>query len=676
MRDLLSAATALLRVPSGERAAFASARATAIVAILVAGTMGALSLTGPGIGLEQRGFDALTVATAPGQSRLPITIVGIDEASFAQIGLRWPWPRSLYAKLIDQLGRSGALVVAFDVTLSEASTESEDRALAEAIAGSGRVVIASTMAYQETAYVRQWIRMDPIPAFVAAGATKGLAHVDLDRDGVVRRVPEGDDVFWKAVIARANAASPGLLPEPAAPAGALIRYAGPDHTFPYVSFYQALEADTHLPPGAFQDQIVLVGRDIQASVDAGAAQADLFLTPFTASTRGLMPGVEIHATLLEGAVTKSHIVPVAPPWRLAVIAAASILASALLRRWRPLAGLAIAIAICAALSGASWWLFAQRGTWLPVSLAIAAVAVTYVAFGGIAFVAERRRRSELRRAFALYVSPEIVDQMLAQPDRLRLGGERRTVTVLFTDLQGFTSISEKHGPEEVVRILQQHFTRASAIVKRRQGTLLQFIGDALMAVWGAPLDDADHALHACLAAREMQADLEDLRASLAAQGLPPIHMRVGIHTTEAAVGNFGAEDRFNYTALGDGVNLASRLEGANKLFGTPILVSGATVARLPPGWPAREVGRIVVKGKSEPVDVFTFDDDDAVRSATAAALAAYRRLDWDAAECGLRELLARNGRDGVAAHYLARIADLRERPPEPGWDGSEALEKL
>jgi adenylate cyclase len=676
MRDVLAAATAFLRMPAGERAAPASVRSTAAIAAAVLATMGALSFTGPGTGLEQRGFDALAVATAPGKSRLPITIVGIDEASFAQIGLRWPWPRSLYAKLIDQLKRSGALVVALDVTMSEASTESEDRALAEAIARSGNVVIASTMAYQETAFVRQWIRMDPIPAFIAAGASKGLAHVDLDRDGVVRRVPEGDDIFWKAVIARANAASPGLLPEPEAPAGALVRYVGPDHTFPYVSFYQALEADTHLPPGAFQDQIVLVGRDIQASVDAGAAQADLFLTPFTASTRGLIPGVEIHANLLEGAVTKSHVVPAPPAWRLAVIAAAALLASALLRRWRPLTGLAMAAAVCAALAGASWWLFAQRDTWLPVSLAIAAVAVTYVAFGGIAFVTERRRRSELRRAFALYVSPEIVDQMLEQPERLRLGGERRTITVLFTDLAGFTTISERHGPEEVVRILQQHFTRASAIVKRRQGTLLQFIGDAIMAVWGAPLDDADHAVHACLAAREMQADLEELRTSLAAEGLPPIRMRIGVHTTEAAVGNFGAEDRFNYTALGDGVNLASRLEGANKLFGTPILVSGATARLLPPGTPLRQLGRIVVKGKSEPVDVFTFDEDAGVRSATAAALAAYGRQEWDAAEAGFRDLLARNADDGVAAHYLARIAELRKEPPKPGWDGSEALDKL
>ncbi len=676
MRDLLAAAAAFLRMRPGERAASASARASAIVATLVLGTMGALSFTGPGTGLEQRGFDALSVATAPGKSRLPITLVGIDEASFAQIGLRWPWPRSLYARLIDQLDRSGALVVALDVTMSEASTPGEDDALAQAIARSGNIVIASTMAYQETAYVRQWIRMDPIPAFVAAGATKGLAHVDLDRDGVVRRVPEGDDVFWKAAIRRANAASPGLLPEPEAPPGALIRYVGPDHTFPYVSFYQALEADTHLPPDAFRDQIVLIGRDIQASVDAGAAQADLFLTPFTASTRGLMPGVEIHANLLEGAVTASHIVPVPAPWRLAVIAAAAILASALLRRWRPLTGLAIAAAIGAALAATSWWLFEHRGTWLPVSLAIVAVAVTYVAFGGIAFVAERRRRSELRRAFALYVSPEIVDQMLEQPERLRLGGERRTVTVLFTDLAGFTSISEKHGPEEVVRILQQHFTRASAIVKRRQGTLLNFIGDALMAIWGAPLEDPEHAAHACLAAREMQADLADLRASLAAEGLPPIHMRVGIHTTEAAVGNFGAEDRFNYTALGDGVNLASRLEGTNKAFGTPILVSDATARLLPPGTPLRETGRIVVKGKTEPVDVFTFDDDAQVRSATAAALAAYRRQEWDAAEAAFRGLLARNASDGVAAHYLARIAELRREPPAPDWDGSETLEKL
>jgi adenylate cyclase len=676
MRRFLAAFVSFLRMSAGERAAPATLGATVGIAFAVMAVAGTLSLTGPGIGLEQRGYDVLAVATAPGKSQLPITIVGIDEASFAQIGLRWPWPRSLYAKLIDQLERSGALVVAFDITLSEASSEREDLALARAIRDSGHVVIASTMAYQETASVRQWIRMDPIPAFSAAGATKGLAHVDLDRDGVVRRVPEGDDVFWKAVIARANAAAPGLLPPPEAPPGALIRYVGPDHTFPYVSFYQAIDADTLLPKDAFRDQIVLVGRDIQASVDAGAAQADLFLTPFTAQTRGLTPGVEIHANLLEGAVTRSLVVPASAGWRFAVIAAAALLASALMRRWRPLTGLAVALAMCAGLAAVSWWLFAERATWLPVSLAIAAVAATYLAFGGIAFVSERRRRAELRRAFALYVSPDVVDQMLEQPERLRLGGERRTITVLFTDLEGFTTISEKHGPEQVVHLLQQHFTRASAIVKRREGTLIQFIGDAIMAVWGAPLEDPDHAVHACLAARGMQDDLEDLRKSLVAEGLPPIRMRIGIHTTEAAVGNFGAEDRFNYTALGDGVNLASRLEGANKLFGTPILVSGATARLLPPGTPLREVGRIVVKGRSEPVDVFTFDEDEDVRAGTAEALADFRRQDWDAAEAAFRRVLDRRVGDTVVAHYLQRIEALRRDPPGPGWDGSESLEKL
>jgi len=268
--------------------------------------------------------------------------------------------------------------------------------------------------------------------------------------------------------------------------------------------------------------------------------------------------------------------------------------------------------------------------------------------------------------------------MMAHPGRLTFGGERRTITVFFSDLAGFTSISEKHGPDVVARVLKQHFTRVSEIVKRRRGTVIQFLGDGMMAIWGAPppLDDQPHAANACEAAREIQADIAELRRELAAQGLPEIRMRIGLHTCECIVGNFGAADQFYYTALGDGVNLASRLEGANKLFGTGILVSGATARSLDAAAPLREVSRIVVKGKSEPVDVFTFDEEPEVRALTASAIAAFGRREWDAAEADFRAVLARRHEDGVALHYLAWIANVRSEPPGPEWDRSEALEKM
>jgi adenylate cyclase len=244
------------------------ARMAAAVAALVFLVVASLGATGPWRSVEWLGFDALTTLTAPGRSTFPITIVGIDEASFQDIGMRWPWPRSLHARLIDQLTRSGALVIALDVMLPESSDPAEDRALAEAIARSGRVVLAADMAYQETTHARQWIRVDPLPEFVAAGAAAGLANITLDPDLVVRQMPEGRDVFWREIVRRAAALLPGVILEPPSLAGSLIRYSGPDHTFPYLSYYQALEADRLLPEGAFRDQIVIVGRDVKSSTDA------------------------------------------------------------------------------------------------------------------------------------------------------------------------------------------------------------------------------------------------------------------------------------------------------------------------------------------------------------------------------------------------------------------------
>lgn len=676
MRGFLATASALLRRPAGEPGSGVPWRLAAAVASGLFALIAALSFSAAWRSLELKGFDALSVATATGKSQLPITIVGIDEASFAEVGRQWPWPRGLHAKLLDQLAASGALVVVFDVVLAESSSEAEDRALAEAVRASGNVVMAADMAYQESAYARQWMRVDPHPWFRAAGARTGLATVTLDRDLVVRSLPEGGDILWREIVRKANERAPGLIKEPDPIAGAMIRYAGPDHTFPFVSYYQALAADTHLPPGAFQDQIVIVGRDVKASTDAQAAQADLFATPFTAGTGWLTPGAEVHANILETAISGRAVVPVAEAWRLALIALAAALSALAMRRWRPILGLAAGLALGAAVVAGGYWLFAERSLWLPVAGALAAIAATYVAFGGIAFLAESRRRAEVRRAFSLYVSPEVVDHVLAHPERLKLGGERRRITALFTDLAGFTTISEKHGPEEVARVLQQHFTRASDIVKRRRGTLTQFIGDALMAIWGAPLDDAEHAAHACLAAREMQADMELLRRELREQGLPEIRMRVGLHSCDAVVGNLGAADRFAYTAIGDGVNLASRLEGVNKLFGTGILLSGETAGALPPGEPLRSVGRVIVKGKSEPVDVFTFDDDETVRRLSAEGLEAYGRRDWDGAERAFGAIAQRRDGDGVARHYLGLIAGYRRDPPAAGWTPAESLDKL
>jgi adenylate cyclase len=651
-------------------------RALAAIAAGIFAAFALLLMTDAWQLVELRGFDTLTVSQAPGKSSLPITIIGIDEPSFAQIGRQWPWPRSLYAKVIDNLSKSGALVIGLDVLLSEPSTDAEDRALAEAIKRAGNVVIASDMQYQETAHARLWMRVDPIELLKNAGASNGLVRVVPDGDTVVRDMPEGGDVFWRQILREANRVQPGLIPEnPIAP-GAMIRYVGPDHTFPFVSFYQALAADTDLPPDAFKDQIVLIGRDLKSSPDARAGVPDVFITPFTATTRWTSPGVELHANFLETAVQGNAIRP-APAWApFALLGSVVLLAALALRNWRPLVGAGTVTAIAALLAGGDYLLFKQYNLWIPVAASILACATVYLAFGGVAFLAERRRKAEIRSAFSLYVSPEVVDHVMEHPEGLKLGGERREVTMLFTDLAGFTSLSEKMDAEEVAKILNLHFTDCTAIVKRHNGTVNRFIGDAVMAMYGAPVADPEQAADAVRTACEMQEAIARLRERLRAQGLPEIRMRIGVHSCTAVIGNLGSADRFDYTAIGDGVNLAARLEGVNKLYGTGILVSGDTVARMGGAVKVRPVDRVIVKGKTEPVEIFTPCEDDGAIEASRRAIAAYRARDWDAAESAWRDVAEALPGDGVAAIYLERIGMLRATAPEESWQAAVELEKL
>jgi adenylate cyclase len=673
----LSPATAAHPDPAArDESAGLSRRTAAIASLAVWLLVSALATTAPWRNVEWIGFDALSTATAPGRSSYPITLVAIDEASFQNIGLRWPWPRSLHARLIDQLAKSGALVVALDIMLPEASEPAEDQALAEAIARNGQVVLAADMAYQESAQARQWLRVDPLPAFLEAGARSGLANITLDPDLVVRQMPEGRDVFWREIVRRAAVQMPGVILEPQSLAGSLIRYVGPDHTFPYVSYYQAIEADKLLPPDAFKDQIVIIGRDVKSSTDVGAAQAESFATPFTARTGWLTPGAEIHANILETAIGSLSIQP-APAFAPPVVAFVAVAAAALaLRRWRPLLGGVVVAVLAALLVALSAGLFVGFRLWLPVFSSMLGVAGVYTLFGSIAYLGEQRRRAEVRRAFAMYVAPEVVDEMLAHPERLRLGGERREITALFTDLKGFTTLSEKLGAEQVAGVLSEHFTRMTAIIKSHKGTVTNFIGDAVMAIWGAPVEDPEHARRACLAALDMQRDVARHREELRARGLPEISMRVGIHTCQAVVGNLGGEERFSYTAIGDGVNLASRLEGVNKLYGTPILVSGETASQLGKGLALRPVDRVVVKGKTEPVEILTPEEDPQVREITREAIEAYRRRDWDASEAAWARVAEHRPEDGVAKAYRARIAELRGEPPPADWNGSISLDKL
>lgn len=628
-----------------------------------------LSLTPAGRLAEAKAFDLFTTLAAPRTSAAPIVIVAVDEPSFQELRLQWPFPRSLHARLLERLQADGAAAIGFDVVFAEPTTADDDGAFARAIANSPPVVLASSREMLDGGNATMWTEVQPLPELLAAGAVAGDIGVQPDADYVVRQRPQGGETM-AAQLAR-QIGGPG-----AGPRGELIEYLGPRGTIDTRSYYQAVLPGL-LPPGFFRGKIVLVGRASRSAADLRQARADMFNSPFVLGDQGdsAFAGVEIQATLLANRLQGGGLQTVAPPWRLALVLTLAALLALGSASLHPALAAGASAAAGAGVVLLSWSLFAGARWWLPPAGAVAALVAAAAATGLLHFVSVRRRSRRLRGLFAQYVPAEVVAQLVEQPGLVRLGGEAREITVLFTDLAGFTGMSERLSPEQTVEVLTAYFNAMTPVIHRHGGTVDKYIGDAIMAFWGAPLPDAAHAEHAVRAAIEMQAAMDRLAGELRGRGLPPIAMRIGLHSGPAVVGNVGSDIRFSYTAVGDTVNLAARLEGANKAFGTGILLSDATAARLPADLPLRVLDVVVVKGKSEPVRVFTPCDDSDLREHSAAALAAFESGQWDETEAHLRRLLLERPGDAAALRLLERVAAARGSPSSE-WSPALALDKL
>jgi adenylate cyclase len=292
------------------------------------------------------------------------------------------------------------------------------------------------------------------------------------------------------------------------------------------------------------------------------------------------------------------------------------------------------------------------------------------------YATEGRQKQAIRRMFAQYMSETVISHLLAHPEKLKLGGERRRVTLFFSDLAGFTTMSERLDPEAVVALLNEYLSRMTEIILEEEGTVDKFEGDAIMAFWGAPLDQEDQAVRACRAALRQQAALKDLNEHLARRHLPLLDMRIGLHTGEAIVGNLGSQSRFDYTVIGDTVNLASRLEGLNKFYGTAILASDATVAECGAALDFMELDRVAVKGRETPVTVYAVlampkelaPSRSEARREFSLGLELYRNQSFEEAlRCFLRALKSWPGLT-PASVFLERCRAMQETPPPPGWD--------
>jgi len=430
-----------------------------------------------------------------------------------------------------------------------------------------------------------------------------------------------------------------------------------------------------LAPGTFRDQIVLISA-------LAAGLADLRANPLAA----VAPGILLHANLIDGLLAGRTLRAPGAPAVALIVLCACLLAAAVGTRLRPLAGLLLAVLLAGGYAYTCWAAFGH-GWILPLTTPTAGLAL---AFGSGLLVrarASERERRWLRDAFGHYLAPTVLAELLRTPTRLRLGGERRTMSVLFSDIAGFTSLSERLPPEAVGRLLNAYLERMTECVLDTCGTLDKFVGDAVMAEWNAPLTQPDHAARACECALRMLAWVDRGDTPWRAEGIA-LGIRIGINSGEMLVGNMGSPQVFDYTVLGNEVNTAARLEPLNKTFGTRILVSAASRTAVEETHPGRFVfralGKVRLKGRATPLEIHQLCGYRASLDAAAAdrlarheqALAAWHLRRFDLALSGFEELLREAPEDGPAAHFAERCAAAIATPPAADWDGSyEQTEK-
>lgn len=424
-----------------------------------------------------------------------------------------------------------------------------------------------------------------------------------------------------------------------------------------------------LPRGTFKGKIVLV-------TAAAAGLTDLRATPFSPVT----PGVEIHANVIDSILSRRFLRALGGWTEKAYILVLAVTVGIVTVSTRPYLGLALVAALWAAVVGLHWRLFAY-GWVLPVVPVSVAMAGAYVGVVVARYVAEEREKKRIRSAFGHYLAPQVLEEVLRSPESLRLGGERRRITVLFSDIEGFSSLSEKIPAEDVSAMLNEYLDRMMGCIKVTGGTLDKFIGDAVMAEWNAPVAQADHAARGCEAALLMMEEVKRLRDRWRAEGKPPLNVRIGINTGEMVVGNLGSREIFDYTVIGDEVNVAARLEPLNKDFETNIAVSGSTRdaadAHRHGTFVFRRLARVLLKGKTAPVEVYELVGlKDAVEAERMEAIDAYGQgldLFFEGRFSEARRLFERAVEtypgDGPSRAYMALCATYEETPPPADWRG-------
>src|SRR5713226_2319551 len=697
--------------------------------------------------LRVRTCDTFQVIEPRVKTANPVVIVDIDEKSLAKFG-QWPWPRTRIADLVANLTKFGAVVIGFDIVFAEPdrlnpdvaadtirnldeetraklrTLPSNDQVFADAMRRSRVVLGESGLPYVltefDSALPVTGLAMlgEPAQPFLLdfpgllrnvdileqAAAGRGLFTIKPERDGIIRRVPmmmqaQGatmpslsfeilrvatgtDTIFIKSDKAGIKSIAVQGFEVPTDRNGQLwVHFARRDPSI-YVSAVDVLEG--RVAPEKIARKLVLIGT-------SAVGLLDLKTTPIDP----VMPGVEVHAQVLESALTRAVLSQ--PNYGIVVELCAAIVLGLLVIAFAPLFGPITLVAVgglfASLLVGTSWYFYTQHRLLIDFTYPLLSTTAIYLTLIFSSFVREQAQRRQIRSAFGQYLSPALVEQLAQAPEKLVLGGEEREMTIMFSDVRGFTTISEsfKHDPQGLTKLMNRFLTPLTNAILARKGTIDKYMGDAIMAFWNAPLDDKEHQLNACEAALDMLEridglnEVRQLEAKEGGHPYIPINVGVGLNTGACVVGNMGSDLRFDYSVLGDSVNLASRLEGQSKEYGFPIIVGSKTALAVKDKFAILELDFIMVKGKKEPEVIYAIAgrEDTAhsgrfqrLRNLTIGMLACYRSRDWEGAleaiERG-RKTDDANALELLYNLYEARIRGYQKNPPPEDWNGAFAL---
>jgi adenylate cyclase len=607
-----------------------------------------------------------------------VAIIAIDDKSIAELG-RFPWSRQQYVRLLDRLSAAGPKAVLFDAFFPEPESAEVDKAFAAAIRRAGNVVLSTTFDFdQQSRVIGGTGSLAPLEQ-----AAAGIGHINLipEDDGVNRRnllliEKDGKQVpslgLMGAMLAlgtREFSASPfqislGQHLIPVGRDGAMwINYTGPPGSYPRYSFVDVVNG--RVAPALLHGKTLFLGA-------TALGVYDMRVTPFHSNS----PGVEVHATVTDDILSGRfiHRTGLESLFDIAMILVLGLLTYYLTASLRLHRAIPVSLLLSAAYVGLSYWMFLQ-GHWVSMIYPLLSATLALIVGGGFRFLVLERSAREMRAMFSSYLSTKLVNRLERDPGAARIGGDTRDVTIMFTDIKGFTSFSEKNEPQVVVGRLNEYLAAMVQLIYQHDGTVDKFMGDGIMAFWGAPLSQPDHAKRAVACALAMKMGMAELTAKWIAQGVEPFVIRGGIQSGEVVAGNIGSRgQKMEYTVIGDIVNQASRLEGTAKYYGVDFMVGDATYLKTRDSFRFRLLDRVRVAGKDIPVAIYELrgraqEREDRLETLFAAALAVYRLKHWEDAEDAFSDILAEFPADVPSKLYLERSAKFKEMPADTDWDG-------